>query len=260
MSTSVEIGDHLRDEIRWLLFYRSNPPDLFKRGDQIAIDLSKASFIIPFCLLSFLAYSKSLCRKTKRKVLLCNIPTNPPICQYMERTDFFVLASRYIEIEGNYSAVPLWNRDVDSQKLLGIVEIGRNRIDSALKIAHFPAGLTLGEAVHSGQALVGKGTSFRQTMSPSATSGERGQVGAGLAVLRQREGGGLADTPSDKSITWRHKKSQRRPSDLSEAEIDDSVQILDRNAKGNTSGSEAVAKLMIAQGAQKKCKNVKAGK
>lgn len=131
----IDIGDHLRDEIRWLLFYRSNRPNLFKRGDRVRLDLSKASFIIPFCLLSFLAYCKSLSRRTKHRVALCNIPTNPPIYQYMERTDFFVLASRYLEIEGDYSAVSLWNRDIASQKLLGIVEIGRNRIDSALKIA-----------------------------------------------------------------------------------------------------------------------------
>jgi len=134
-SRLIDVGDYLKDEIKWLLFYRSNSPTSFGRGDRVRIDLSKATFIIPFCLLSFLAYCKSLHQRTKHRVTLCNIPTNPPIYQYMERTDFFVLASRYTVIDGDYSAVTLWNRDIASQKLLGIVEIGRNRIDSALKIA-----------------------------------------------------------------------------------------------------------------------------
>lgn len=134
-SRVIDVGDYLKDEIRWLLFYKLNRPTSFERGDRVRLDLSKTSFIIPFCLLSLLAYCRSLFQRTTHKVLLCNVPTTPPIYQYMERTDFFVHASRYVEIEGDYSGVPLWSRDMASQKLLGIVEIGQNRIDSALKIA-----------------------------------------------------------------------------------------------------------------------------
>jgi len=45
------------------------------------------------------------------------------------------------------------------------------------------------------------------------------------------------------------------PGDLPENEIDEIVRILDRNAKGNTRDSEAVARAMIAQGAWRRMFN-----
>jgi hypothetical protein len=131
----IELGDHLRDELRWLVFYRSYDPDLFNKGDAVFLDFSKVSFIIPYCLLGLLAYCKSTFRKTKVKVTLCNISSYPTIYQYMERADFFTIAADFVQVEGDYSEVFLWDRDHVPRKMHGIVEIGRNRIDSANKIA-----------------------------------------------------------------------------------------------------------------------------
>lgn len=48
---------------------------------------------------------------------------------------------------------------------------------------------------------------------------------------------------------WKERVLAGPPGDLPEAEIDEIIRILDRNAKGHTKDSEAVARAMIAQGA-----------
>lgn len=54
---------------------------------------------------------------------------------------------------------------------------------------------------------------------------------------------------------WKERVLAGPSGDLPEAEIDEIVRILDRNAKGNTKDSEAVAKAMIAQGAWRRMFN-----
>jgi len=48
---------------------------------------------------------------------------------------------------------------------------------------------------------------------------------------------------------WDHRVVSSRAPELNDAEIDEIVRILDRNAKGNTTASEVVARVMIPQGA-----------
>jgi hypothetical protein len=54
---------------------------------------------------------------------------------------------------------------------------------------------------------------------------------------------------------WKERVLEGLPGDLPENEIDEIVRILDRNAKGNTRDSEAVARAMIAQGAWRRMFN-----
>lgn len=48
---------------------------------------------------------------------------------------------------------------------------------------------------------------------------------------------------------WKNKIMNNNVHEISDAEVDQIISILDRNAKGNTKESEAVARVMIAQGA-----------
>lgn len=131
----IDVGDNLRDELRWLVKFKTYHPSLFKDGDIVSLDLSKVSFTIPYCLLSLLAYCKAIYRRTKNKVILCGVPIDPMIFQYLERVNFFILASKYCEIQGDFSEVPLWGRDALSKKLHGIVEISKDAIAGASSIA-----------------------------------------------------------------------------------------------------------------------------
>ena len=127
----IELGDNLRDEIRWILFYRSNNPELFNRSSRVVLDFSRVPFIIPFCLLGLIAFIKFVHKKTKTKIVLSNIPTTPTIYQYLERTDFFQLVANMVKIEGDYSSTIRWDRDYAPRKMHGIIEIERNQMDSA---------------------------------------------------------------------------------------------------------------------------------
>jgi len=60
---------------------------------------------------------------------------------------------------------------------------------------------------------------------------------------------------------WTDKVLSRHHRELADAEVDQVVRILDRNGKGNTKDSEAVARAMIAQGAWRRMFNdIKANK
>jgi hypothetical protein len=54
---------------------------------------------------------------------------------------------------------------------------------------------------------------------------------------------------------WNRRIMPSGRDELSDAEIDEIVRILDRNSKGNTAASEAVARAMIAQGAWRRLFN-----
>lgn len=130
----IELGDVLRDELRWLAFSRSNLSAIYPAGQTVTLDFSKVTFVVPYPLLSMIAYCRFISSMTNMRVHLVNIPQ--VIYQYMERTDFLRIVSDAIFIEGDYSGTPLWSRDTaPSKKLHGIVEISRNRNDSAQKIA-----------------------------------------------------------------------------------------------------------------------------
>lgn len=54
---------------------------------------------------------------------------------------------------------------------------------------------------------------------------------------------------------WNKKVLAHGEEDLNDSEIDEIVRILDKNGKGNTKGSEAVARAMVAQGAWRRMFN-----
>src|SRR6266566_1118185 len=54
---------------------------------------------------------------------------------------------------------------------------------------------------------------------------------------------------------WNQRIMQGGKDELGDAEMDDIIRILDRNGKGNTSATEAVARAMIAQGAWRRMFN-----
>jgi len=54
---------------------------------------------------------------------------------------------------------------------------------------------------------------------------------------------------------WANKVLSREKGELNDAEIDQTIKILDKNGRGNTRESEAVAKAMIAQGAWRRMFN-----
>ena len=54
---------------------------------------------------------------------------------------------------------------------------------------------------------------------------------------------------------WKNKVLSNSKEDINDAETDEIIKILDRNAKGNTKESEAVARAMIAQGAWRRMFN-----
>lgn len=54
---------------------------------------------------------------------------------------------------------------------------------------------------------------------------------------------------------WQQRVMGRAPGGISDAECDEIIRILDRNGKGNTPGSEAVARVMVAQGAWRRMFN-----
>ncbi len=131
----IDIGDSTRNEMRWLAFYRSLESKSIKKGNQVIIDFENVTFIIPFCLLGLLAFIKSAFEVTQKKVKLKNIPLSPVIYQYMERADFFKYAKKYCVIVGDYTDVALWERDKEAKKMYGIIEIEKDPIKSANKIA-----------------------------------------------------------------------------------------------------------------------------